>query len=176
MNLRGSYDTSRPAEGFGMVIATLILVVSAGFFLFYLQVTCQKILKREFDQEYFKLIVSANRLEFPSVRRAVLELQTPVDYFRVRTVLKCDFLALNYLIKHAGKNVKDRFNPGERLLLAYFSALMFALACRYFLKLHTEPAVLRLTEVLQYLSNVVGERVSRSRFGSWTASDYLANA
>jgi hypothetical protein len=41
--------------------------------------------------------------------------------------------------------------------------------------LQVTPAVLRLTTILQYFANVVGERVSMIRFGNLSASDYLLN-
>ena len=50
-----------------MFMAALILIVSTGLFFFYLQVLCQKILRRQFAQEFSQSIVNANRLEFPSV-------------------------------------------------------------------------------------------------------------
>jgi hypothetical protein len=34
-------------------------------------------------------------------------------------------------------------------------------------------AILKLTSVLQYFANVVGQRVNAAKFGNLTASDYL---
>jgi hypothetical protein len=158
-----------------MVIATLILVISLGFLVFYLQMVCRRILQGEFEQEYYRLVVSANRMEFPFVRRSIVEIGSPVDYPRVRTMLKRDFLALSYLLKYAGENSKARSPHAEKLLLVYFRFLLLALAWRHFLTLRMEPAVLKLTEVLQYLSNIVGERVGGDRFGTWAASKSLTN-
>ena len=53
-----------------MVLAALILILSTAFFFFYLQATCQRILRQQFDREYFQAIVNASGLEFPAVRRA----------------------------------------------------------------------------------------------------------
>ena len=94
-----------------MIIASLILIVSTALFLFYFQATCQRILRKKFEQEYFQSIVNANRLEFPSVRKALEEFDAPVDYSRYRMTLKCDFLALTYLLKHAA-NAQQRFTRG----------------------------------------------------------------
>ena len=52
-----------------MFVASLILILSTALFFFYFQATCQKILRRQFDAEYFQVIVKANRLEFPSVQK-----------------------------------------------------------------------------------------------------------
>jgi len=63
-----------------MIVAVLILILSTALFFFYFQVTCRKILCRQFDREYFQSIANANRLEFPScegrwrisVRRSII--------------------------------------------------------------------------------------------------------
>ena len=36
-----------------------------------------------------------------------------------------------------------------------------------------KQAILRLTSILQYFANVVGQRVNSVRFGNMTAADYL---
>jgi hypothetical protein len=155
-----------------MFLASLILIISTGLFFFYFQVTCQKILRRQFEQEYFQSIVNANRLEFPVIRKSLEEFEGPVDYSRVRMTLQCDYLALTYLLKNAA-NLNQRYTREERLLILYFRGLFFSLVLRHALKLCEKPAILRLTAILQYFANVVGQRVSLVRFGNLTASDYL---
>jgi hypothetical protein len=155
-----------------MVMATLILVISTALFIFYIQVTCQKILRKKFDQEYAASIVNANRLEFPAVRKALEEFDAPVDYPRLRMTLRCDFLALTYLLKNAG-NLNQRYSREERLLIMYARAMFFSLFIRHLLQLKEKPAVLKLAAVLQYFANVVGQRVNRVRFGNLAPSDYL---
>jgi hypothetical protein len=157
-----------------MILAALILVLSTAMFFFYFQVTCQKILRRQFDREYFQSIVNANRLEFPSLRKSLEEFGAPVDYPRLRMMLKCDFLALTYLLKNAA-NVNQRYSNEERLLILYFRWQFLSLAVRRLLKVGEKKAVLRLTSVLQYFANVVGQRVNTVRFGNLTAADYLLN-
>ena len=49
-----------------MVLSALILILSTAFCFFYLQATCQRILRQQFDREYFLSIVNANLLEFPA--------------------------------------------------------------------------------------------------------------
>jgi len=157
-----------------MIIASLILIVSTGLFLFYFQATCQRILRRKFEQEYFQSIVNANRLEFPSVQKALEEFDAPVDYSRYRMTLKCDFLALTYLLKHAA-NAQQRFTREERLLMIYFRAVYAFMVARHALKLREKSAVMDLTAILQYFANVIGERVNTVRFGNLAASNYLLN-
>ena len=157
-----------------MFLASVILIISTALFFFYFQVTCQKILRRKFDQEYFQAIVNANRLEFPSVRKALEEFDVPVDYHRFRLTLKCDFLALTYLLKNAA-NVNQRYSRDEMLLMLYFRGIFFFLIARHLLRLREKPAFLKLTTILEYFANVVGLRVNLVRFGNLTASDYLLN-
>jgi hypothetical protein len=157
-----------------MFMAALILILSTALFFFYLQAVCQKVLRRQFAQDYFRSIVNANRLEFPSVRKAIEDFGAPVEYPRLMMTLKCDYLALTYLLKNAA-NVNQRFTNEERLLIVYFKLVIFALVVRHWLRLGESSAALKLTTILEYFANVVGERVNSVRFGNLTASDYLLN-
>jgi len=155
-----------------MIVASMILVISVALLLFYVQAACQKILARQFDEAYFQSIVDANRLEFPFVRKALEEFDTPVDYPWVCMTLQCDYLALTYLLKNAA-NAKQRYTREERLLILYFRALFFSLFALHLFKLSERPAILKLTQVLQHFADVVGQRVNQVRFGDLNASDYL---
>ena len=155
-----------------MILATIVLVSSFALCLFYLQVTCQKILQREFEREYFTLIANANRLEFVFVRRSLMEFEAPIDYAWVRLALKCDYLALTYMLKNAA-NSKHAYSREERLLMLYFKTIFLLLSVLHLLKLRERPAMLKLTTVLEHFANVLGERVSRLKFGNLTASEYL---
>jgi hypothetical protein len=140
-----------------MILSALILILSAAMYFFYFQVTCQKILHQQFDREYLQPIVNANRLEFPSLRKSLEEFGTPVDYPWLRLMLKCDFRALTYLLKNAG-NVNQRFSKEESLLILYFRWQFLSLSFRRLLRVDEKKAILRLTSVLQYFANVVGQR------------------
>jgi hypothetical protein len=155
-----------------MILATIILVSSSALCLFYLQVTCHKILKREFAREYFTSIANANRLEFVFVRRSLEEYNAPVDYAWIRLALKCDYLALTYLLKNAA-NSKQAYSREEWLLMLYFRSLFLLLSFLHVLKLRERPAILKLTAILQHFANRLGERVSKVRFGNLSASEYL---
>ncbi len=157
-----------------MFLAALILILSTALFFFYFQATCQKILRTQFEREYFQSIVNANRLEFPSVRKSLEEFGAPVDYQRLRMMLKCDYLALTYLLKNAA-NVNQQYSHEERLLMVYFRFVFLSLFARHLFRLREQTPVLKLTAVLQYFANVVGQRVNTVRFGNLTASDYLLN-
>lgn len=153
-----------------MFVSALILVLSTALFFFYLQATCQRILRQQFDREYFLSIVKANRLEFPAVRRTLEDFNAPVDYPRLRTILECDFQALTYLLKHAG-NVNQRYSLEERLLMVYFRLVFASLIARHWLRVRENPAILKLTAILQYFANMVGQRVNTVCYANLTASD-----
>ena len=155
-----------------MVLAALILILSTAFFFFYWQATCQRILRQQFDREYFLAIVNASGLEFPAVRRASGEFNAPVDYARLRMMLKCDFRALTYLLKNA-VNVHQRYSGKERLLMFYFRLVFASLIIRHWLQVREKPALLKLTAILQCFANVVGQRVNTVRFANLTAADCL---
>jgi hypothetical protein len=154
-----------------MVLAALILILSTAFFFFHLQVTCQRILRRQFDRAYFLAIVKANRLEFLGVRRTLGESNAAVDFPRLRMMLKCDFRALTYLLKNA-VNLNQRYSHEDRLLMLYFRLVLASLVTRHWLRVREKPSILKLTAILQYFANVVGQRVNTTRFANLTASSY----
>jgi len=155
-----------------MILTWLILILSTAMFFFYFQATCQKILRQQFDQEYFQSIVKAGRFEFPSLRKSLEEFGVPADYPRLRLMLKCDFLALVCLLKNAA-DVKHRYSNEERLLIIYARWQFLSLAVRHLVKVGEKEAALRLSSVLQYFANVVGQRVNAVRLANLTATDYL---
>ena len=155
-----------------MILAVMILIFSVALLMVYLQGICQRMLRREFGHEFFHSVVNANRLEFPFVRKALEEFDVPVDYERFHMQLKCDFLALTYLLKNAC-NAKRRFSKEERLLRMYFRVVFSVLWIKHRIGLSERAAVLKLTSILEYFANVLGERVDTIRFGDMTASDYL---
>ena len=155
-----------------MVLAALILILSTALFFFYWQATCQRILRRQFEREYFLAIVNAGGLGFPAVRRTSGEFNAPVDYPRLRMTLEGDFLALTYLLKNA-VNLSQRYSGEERLLMFYFRLVFASLITRHWLRVREEPAILKLTTILQYFANVVGQRVNTVRFANLTAAESL---
>ncbi len=54
----------------------------------------------------------------------------------------------------------------------YFRLVFASLITRHWLRVREKPAILKLTAILQYFANVVGERVNTVRFANLTASDY----
>jgi hypothetical protein len=80
--------------------------------------------------------------------------------------LENDFLALTYLLKNA-VNVDQRYSREERLLMLYFRLVFASLITRHWLRVHEKSAILKLTAILQYFANVVGQRVSNARFANW---------
>ncbi len=157
-----------------MVMATLILVLSSAMFFFYLQSVGQKILRRQFAESFWQAIAQANRFEFPAIRQALKNSSETVDYATMKASLQRDFLTLTYLAKNAA-NVNQRHTRQERFLIGYFKFSAFMMVARHALKLGEKPSALKMTAILQYFANVVGERANAVRFGNLTAADYLLN-
>ena len=152
-------------------MAVGILVISAALLMFYLQAACERILRREFDREFFHPVVNANRLEFRFVRKVLEEFDVPMDP-RFGMQLCSDFLALTYLLKNAC-NAQRRLSNEERLLWIYFHAVFLVLVLAHTLRFNERAFVLKLTAILEYFANVVGERLNTVRFGDMTAFDFL---
>jgi hypothetical protein len=138
-----------------MFILALILTLSTGLLFFYLQFTCQRILRRNFDREYFRAVVNANCLEFPSVNQSLRDLELPADYSRLLTALKMDFLVLTFLLENAPNPIQP-YSWKERLLIWYFKLVFLSLILRHWLGRRDKPALWTLTAILQYLANVLG--------------------
>jgi len=155
-----------------MIVATLVLLLSASMCCFYFQVTCQKVLRRKFERDYFQSIATANQLEFLSLRESLNVFASPAAYSRLQRVLRCDFLALTYLLKNAA-NVNQRYANEERLLILYFHWQLFLLAVRRVLRMGEDQAILKLALVLEYFANVIGRRIEALRFGNLAAAGYF---
>lgn len=155
-----------------MFMAVLILMVYTGLLVYYIQAICQRPLRRQFAQKFYQAIVKTNQLGYPSVRSAIEDLGSPVEYPQLIVTLKCDFLALTYLLKNTA-NVHPRYTYEQYLLILYFKLLYVSLVTRHWLGLRETPAVLKLTAILQYFANVVGERVNSVQYGNLAASNFV---
>ena len=111
------------------------------------------------------MIVNANGFNFPSVRKALEGFGVSVKYPWLMMTLRCDFQALAYLVKTAA-NAKQRYTYEDRLLIIYFKLVFISLVMCHWLKLQETPAALKLTAILEYFANVVGERVSLAALNS----------
>ncbi len=135
----------------GFVTDTLSLAMV----FFYFQSTCQRILGRQFDQEYFQSIANVIRLEFPSLRKSLAGFGAPVDLRNTA-------------------DVKPGYSKEQWLLILYCRVQFFSLAVRRLLRVGEKKAASRLTSVLQYFANVIGQRLYADEFGS-LRPDYLVN-
>jgi hypothetical protein len=158
-----------------MILSWLILILSLAMVFFGFQVTCQSILRRQFDQEYSRSIVDVIRLEFPCLRDALKKSGASCDYSRLPKALKCDFLALTHLLKNVA-GARQGYSKEQRLLILYFRVQFLSLVVRRSLRAGEKKAALRLTSVLQYFANVVGQRLNESVFGNPTAANCLVNS
>jgi hypothetical protein len=155
-----------------MILSWLILALSMAMVFFYFQATCQRILRRQFDREYFQSIVNEIRLEFPSLRQALEQSGASLDYSRLPKALKCDFLALTHLLRNTA-DAKPGYSKEQRLLILYFRVQFLSLAVRRSLRVGERKAALRLTSILQYFANVIGQRMNDVGFGNSPATSLV---
>jgi len=151
-----------------MFLSAVILMLLTGLLGFWFQADCRRILNRPFAQEYFQPVVSVHRFEFLLIRNASDDFAQPTEFFRLTSALKCDFLGLTYLLKHTA-NFKQSYTCEEFRLILYFRVLFAFLVTGHLLRWRERPALMKLTSILLYFANVVGERVNRSRFENLAA-------
>jgi hypothetical protein len=155
-----------------MFSAAIVLIVSTGLFFFYLQSACERVLREQFDQEYFQAIAQVCRLEFPSLRLAMERPDVPVDYASVCAKLRVDFVLLSSLKDTA--HLDGRPCVGERLLDTYFHGILLALPLFRAARVG-KKAIRKLTAILQHSSNAIGEQLSSAQLAEpLTPSQYLA--
>jgi hypothetical protein len=151
-----------------MICSISILVFSTALFIFYVQTLCEKVLSREFNRAYFHDVINSIEMEFPRLGQA-LSTGAPVSYSQIQLALKSDYSMLTFLIKN-GDSRQPEFSWQERLVMGYFRLLLLLLPVRYALHFREEHAVMKLTTILRYFANLVGERVLSHEAQSVAAS------
>jgi hypothetical protein len=153
-----------------VVASALILVFSAALLLFYLQAACEAIVRREFAESLAHQVIEGNKLIFPQIRRALEMYDASVDCAPFPAQLNRDFAALIHLLRNAGTQ-RRRLSGAERTGAIYFRTLSGLLTvCRLF-GLKGRPLMLKMTSVLEFFANVLGERTRRVRFGQLTPAE-----
>ena len=140
-----------------MIMPIVVLVTSAGLFMFYLQGTCERILRRAFQMDYSKSLVQALQLQFLRVRNRIEEQSQPADYASLQPSLQADFCALTFLLKQT--NSPSLLRSGQHYLLrGYFRCLLLALGVLPILKFGESATLLKLSRILEYFSTELGQR------------------
>ncbi|TAM79492.1 MAG: hypothetical protein EPN47_16945 [Acidobacteria bacterium] len=145
-------------------MSVLVLVMASALCLFYVQTICDKALRREFRQAYFKQIIDAARLEYPQLRDSAAS-KSRLNYAQTCFALKCDFFTLQYLLKNSDPSRRG-LARAERLLGLYFRLTLSSLAIRHVFNFRERETVLRLASILQYFANSLGERVVVTSFAA----------
>jgi EAL domain-containing protein (putative c-di-GMP-specific phosphodiesterase class I) len=151
-----------------MLMPAMILIVFTCLLCFWFQADCRRILARPFAREYFQPIVTVHRFEFLLVRNTSGNFAQPTEFSRITAALRCDFLGLTYLLKHTA-NFNQSYSSEELRLMLYFRVLLVLLTARHWLRWREESVLVRLTSILLYLANVIGERVNRIRYENLAA-------
>lgn len=141
-----------------MFMSVLVLVVSVALFCFYIQTVCEKALRREFSHPYFEQILQVLQLEYPQLRESAAS-KGSFNFPSTILALKCDFFTLKYLLKNSDP-ARRPLARSQKLLILYFRVLLLLLPLRHAFNLHEQEAVLKLSAILHYFANSVGERLS----------------
>jgi hypothetical protein len=157
-----------------MVMAVVVLVSSAGLFMFYLQACCERVLRRAFKQNYSDAVAKAMRLEFPGCCERLKQQSQEVDYAGLESALRADFHALTYLLKGTkSPSLKQGFQ--ERLLQGHFLCLLFTLRLQATRDLAGKSVALKLGRILDYFSNELGRRLVESGRASFVPASGSIN-
>lgn len=145
-----------------LVTSVGVLVVSGALFFFYIQAFCEKVLRQEFSHSYLQDVIEAVKLEYPLLRDSCA-FSGPFSYSDARLSLQCDFITLEYLLKRGGPS-RQNLHRRERIMMLYFRCLLFSLSVRHAFRLKEKEAVLKLSAILQFFANSVGEKLSINSF------------
>lgn len=140
-----------------MMASIAILIISVALFLFYVQTLCEQVLRREFSRAYFQDVLNSLDLEFPRVQEAITA-GAPMNYSQIRLALKSDYSTLKYLARNGDPEHRNS-SWNERFIAVYFRFLLFMLPVRYALHFRERQAAVKLTLILHFLTNLVGERL-----------------
>ena len=156
-------------------MAALILVMSAGLFMFYLQASCERVLRRTFQLNYSRAVVKSMRLEFPRWCESLRHSSQEVDYASLEPALRADFRALTYLLKET-QSPSLKQSAQERLLRGHFRCLLLSLRLQTTRDVAGRPVALKLGKILEYFSNELGRRLVASGKATLSPASYGINA
>lgn len=144
-----------------MLMALVVLVISAGLCMFYLQATCDRVVRREFELDYSRALVKVVQLEFLQVRKTIEQEPQPVDYAGLARSLRADFRALTYLLRQT-KSPSRKRSAEQCLLRGYFHYQLCSLRLRSLSNLGARAAGLKLSRIIEYFCKELGERLAES--------------
>ncbi len=145
-----------------MVMAGIVLIISAALFMFYLQSLCEKILRQEFKHSYSAFLIHTASLEFLDVRRKLAATEGDFDYARMTSALECDYqVAINLLKNFESKGLRRKIQ--NSLLKCYFRAVTYSLSPCRALGFTGKSSLLKMTDILQYFSSTIGQQMSVAR-------------
>lgn len=142
------------------LLSIFILVVSGLLLVFWLRIACRSILRQQFERDYTSEVVSANRLEFLAVRKALEELPEMADCASALSSLQRDYEALTYLLRNAATVHVGKYSRKERFLVLDFHLLRLWIWLKRVLGAENwREELLEMTDILQYFANVMGQRL-----------------
>lgn len=143
-------------------VSIFVLLSSVALLLLWAKSLTRSILGTPFQQDYSREVAEANRLEFLNVRQALREEpEQGGDFADALSSLERDYEALSYLLRNAATLQVGRYTRAERLLILDFQLLRVWARVSRFLGLQAwRSSLLRMTTILEYFGNVVGQRLA----------------
>lgn len=143
-------------------VSVFILISSLALLFLWARSVTRSILETPFQQDYSREVAEANRLEFLNVRQALGgELDQSSDFRDALSALERDYEALSYLLRNAATLHVGRYTRAERLLIFDFHLLrVWARFSRLLGFQAWRSSLRRMTTILEYFGNVVGQRLA----------------
>jgi len=151
-----------------MFMSILVLAVSAALFFFYVQIVCEKALRREFSHPYFKQVLQSLQLEYPQLCKSAAS-DGRFNYSSTLLGLKCDFFTLKYLLRNSDP-ARRPLARSQKLLILYFQGLLMLLPLRHAFRMNEKKAVMKLSAILQFFANSLGETLSGGSYAEVQSS------
>jgi hypothetical protein len=144
------------------VVSIFILLFSVIFLGMWLRAACQSILRQRFEEDYAPGVADSMQLEFLAIREALEGAPEEIaDYGGVLNTLERDYEALTYLLRNAATVTVGRYSRSERLLILDFQLLRFWVRFKRLAGFESwRSGLVEMTRILEYFSNVMGQRLA----------------
>lgn len=143
------------------LISIFVLVSSLLMLVFWLRSAAQSILGQRFERDYSREVAEANQIEFLVVRRSLSEAKEEYEFGQALASLERDYEALSYLLCNAATLNVGRYSQSERLLAFDFHLHRAWVRLSHLVGLKSwQTGLLRMTRILEYYGNVVGQRLA----------------
>ena len=141
-----------------MITALALAVIGISGFAVFVHFACRRMLRREFEHDYYLSVVHARDLEFADVRRVLEDFTAPLNFSRLRDMLSRDFHKVLDLVDIVPTPAEGHWTE-VWLPVANFQMVRLGVSLFSLVGLPEKPGLLKLAAMLRYLANLAGQRV-----------------